>query len=63
MTRGEKAFAQRMRGLGAGLRDSARGICDIFLGGVESKQSLMEQFLDIKKSMSDFVGRLLKEIA
>jgi hypothetical protein len=60
---GEKAFAQRMKGLGAGLRDSARGICDIFLGGVESKQSLMEQFLDIKKSMSDFVGRLLKEIA
>ena len=58
---GEKAFAQRMRDLDAGLRDSANGMCDIFLGGVESKQCLMERFLDIKKSIQDIVTNILRK--
>ncbi len=48
----EKAFASRMKNLGAGLRDSAEGTQDIFLGGVESKEALISRFLDIKKAIA-----------
>jgi len=58
---GEKAFAKRMKDLGAGLQESASGVCDIFLGGVESKQSLMERFLDIKKSIADILTNLVRK--
>lgn len=58
---GEKAFAQRMKDLGAGLQESASGVCDIFLGGVESKQSLMERFLDIKKSIADILTNFVRK--
>lgn len=57
---GEKAFSQRMKDLGAGLRESASGEQDIFLGGVESKESLMARFLDIKKSVSDVLSKFYK---
>jgi len=57
---GEKAFAQRMKDLGAGLRASARGEQDIFLGGVESKESLLNRFLEIKKSITDILSKLGK---
>jgi hypothetical protein len=55
---GEKAFASRMKGLGAGLRDSADGNMDIFLGGVETKDSLMRRFLDLKKAISEVMENL-----
>lgn len=58
---GEKAFAKRMKDLGAGLQESASGVCDIFLGGVESKQSLMERFLDIKKSIADILTNFVRK--
>lgn len=57
---GEKAFAQRMKDLGAGLRASARGEQDIFLGGVESKESLLNRFLEIKKSITDILLKIGK---
>lgn len=57
---GEKAFAQRMKDLGAGLRASASGEQDIFLGGVESKESLLNRFLEIKKSITDILSKLGK---
>lgn len=57
---GEKAFAQRMKDLGAGLRASASGEQDIFLGGVESKESLLNRFLEIKKSITDILFKLGK---
>ena len=57
---GEKAFVQRMKDLGAGLRASARGEQDIFLGGVESKESLLNRFLEIKKSITDILFKLGK---
>lgn len=57
---GEKAFAQRMKDLGAGLRASASGEQDIFLGGVESKESLLNRFLEIKKSIADILSKLGK---
>lgn len=55
---GEKAFASRMKNLGAGLKHSAEGEMDIFLGGVETKQSLMERFLTIQKSITDILTTL-----
>ena len=55
---GEKAFASRMKNLGAGLKHSAEGEMDIFLGGVETKQSLMERFLSIQKSITDILTTL-----
>lgn len=57
---GEKAFAQRMKDLGAGLRDSAAGEQDIFLGGVISKESLLDRFLEIKKSIAGILSKLGK---
>lgn len=57
---GEKAFAQRMKDLDAGLRASASGEQDIFLGGVESKESLLNRFLEIKKSITDILSKLGK---
>lgn len=57
---GEKAFAQRMKDLGAGLRDSAAGEQDIFLGGVISKESLFDRFLEIKKSIAGILSKLGK---
>ena len=57
---GEKAFAQRMKDLGAGLRASASGEQDIFLGDVESKESLLNRFLEIKKSITDILSKLGK---
>lgn len=58
---GEKAFAQRMKDLGAGLRDSAAGKQDIFLGGVESKESLLDRFLEIKKSIAGILSKIAKK--
>lgn len=55
---GEKAFASRMKNLGAGLKHSAEGEMDIFLGGVETKQSLMERFLTIQKAITDILTTL-----
>lgn len=55
---GEKAFASRMKNLEAGLKHSAEGEMDIFLGGVETKQSLMERFLTIQKSITDILTTL-----
>jgi len=55
---GEKAFASRMKNLGEGLKHSAEGEMDIFLGGVETKQSLMERFLTIQKSITDILTTL-----
>lgn len=57
---GEKAFAQRMKDLGAGLRTSASGEQDIFLGDVESKESLLNRFLEIKKSIAGILSKLGK---
>ena len=55
---GEKAFAARMKNLGAGLKHSADGEMDIFLGQVETKQSLMERFLTIQKAITDILTNL-----
>ena len=55
---GEKAFAARMKNLGAGLKHSADGEMDIFLGQVETKQTLMERFLAIQKSITGILTNL-----
>ena len=55
---GEKAFAVRMKNLGAGLKHSADGEMDIFLGQVETKQTLMERFLAIQKSITGILTNL-----
>lgn len=46
--KGEKLFADKMKDLGAGLNESASGQIDIFLGGVETKEELMNRILDVK---------------
>lgn len=58
---GEKAFSLRMKNMGAGLQNSADGEMDIFLGGVESKENLMKRFLDIKKSIQDFLTAFVQK--
>ena len=58
---GEKAFAQRMKDLGAGLQSSANGEQDIFLSGVESKDSLMKRFLGLQKSISNILSSLFEK--
>lgn len=58
---GEKAFSLRMKNMGAGLQNSADGEMDIFLGGVESKENLMKRFLDIKKSIQDFLTAIVQK--
>jgi hypothetical protein len=58
---GEKAFANRMKDLGTGLQQSANGEMDIFIGGVESKQSLMEKFLEIKKSVQELLTNIVRK--
>lgn len=58
---GEKAFSSRMKNMGAGLQNSADGEMDIFLGGVESKENLMKRFLDIKKSIQDFLTAIVQK--
>ena len=39
---------------------SASGEQDIFLGGVESKESLLNRFLEIKKSIAGILSKLGK---
>ena len=58
---GEKVFSLRMKNMGAGLQNSADGEMDIFLGGVESKENLMKRFLDIKKSIQDFLTAIVQK--
>ena len=58
---GEKAFSLRMKNMGAGLQNSADGEMDIFLGGVESKENLMKRFLDIKKSIQNFLTAIVQK--
>ena len=58
----EKAFAARMKGLSAGLRDSAEGLQDIFLEGVETKDALMRRFLEMKKALALAVKNALEKV-
>jgi len=54
---GEKKFAERMKNLNAGCRESSNGAMDIFLGGVESKETLLSRWLDIKDSVKKSVKK------
>ena len=58
---GEKKFANRMKELGAGCRESASGAMDIFLGEVESKESLLKKFLDIKDTVKKAFDRFFAQ--
>lgn len=58
----EKAFAARMKGLSAGLRDSAEGLQDIFLEGVETKDALMRRFFEMKKALALAVKNALEKV-
>jgi hypothetical protein len=47
----QKAFAQFMQDINAGLKVGANGEADIFLGGVETKEQILSRFLGLKKSI------------
>ena len=47
----QKDFAQFMQNMNGGLRPAANGEADIFFGGVESKEQIVNRFLGIKKSI------------
>jgi hypothetical protein len=47
----QKAFAEFMQAMNGGLKYSANGEADIFLGGVESRDDILSRFLNIKKAV------------
>lgn len=59
----EKGFAEFMNELDGSLQISANGEADIFLGGVETKDQILERVLSIKKSLNEWLKRFLKKIA
>lgn len=47
----QKGFAEFMQSMNGGLRPAANGEADIFFGGVETKEQIVNRFLGIKKSI------------
>lgn len=47
----QKEFAAFMSGMNGGLRPAANGEGDIFFGGIETKEQIVNRFLGIKKSV------------
>ena len=47
----QKSFAEFMQTMNGGLRPAANGEADIFLGGTESKEDIVNRVLSIKKSV------------
>lgn len=56
----QKAFAEFMQEMNGGLRPAANGEADIFFGGVESKEDIVDRILHIKqtvkKALDKFFG-------
>jgi hypothetical protein len=52
----QKSFAEFMQTMNGGLKPAANGEADIFLGGVESREDILANMLNLKKS----IGRALE---
>jgi len=48
----QKGFAEFMQTMNGGLKYAANGECDIFIGGVESREDILSRFLDLKKAVT-----------
>lgn len=59
---GEKNFADKMKSLQAGLRESANGSQDIFLGGCETKDEVINRIFELKKSIQRVLTSLFSVI-
>ena len=49
----QKGFAEFMQTMNCGLKFAAAGEADIFCGGVETREEILERILAMKKSLSD----------
>ncbi|MGL4981254.1 MAG: hypothetical protein ACRC4W_00090, partial [Treponemataceae bacterium] len=58
----QKSFSEFMRTLNGGLKYSANGEVDIFLGDVESKEDILSRMLNIKSSIKKSVSDILNNI-
>jgi hypothetical protein len=52
----QKTFAEFMQKMNGSLKFAAAGEADIFLGGVESKDDILDRFLTIKKAVSELLN-------
>jgi hypothetical protein len=51
----QKGFAVFMQKMNGGLRPAANGEADIFLGGVESREDILANMLNLKKSIANVI--------
>lgn len=56
----QKAFAEFMQEMNGGLRPAANGEADIFLGGTESKEDIVDRILNIKKTVKKALDRFFR---
>jgi hypothetical protein len=56
----QKAFAEFMTTMNGGLKIGASGQVDIFAGGAESKEDILNRFLNLKKSIWNILSFLRK---
>lgn len=56
----QKSFAEFMQIMNGGLRPAANGEADIFLGGTESKEDIVDRILNIKKTVKKALDRFFR---
>lgn len=54
----QKGFAEFMQSMNGGLRPAANGEADIFFGGVETKEQIVNRFLGLKKSVQAILSQV-----
>ena len=58
----QKSFAEFMLEMNGGLRPAANGEADIFLGGTESKEDIVNRILHIKKAVQKALKSFISHI-
>lgn len=54
----QKEFAEFMKSINGGLKPAANGEADIFLGGIESRDEILNRYLNIKKSVWEILNSI-----
>ena len=54
----QKAFAEFMQTMNGGLKYAANGEADIFIGGVESRDDILNRFLSLKKAVLEVMKQI-----
>jgi hypothetical protein len=52
----QKEFAAFMQSINGGLRYAANGEADVFLGGTESRESILSRLLQVKKALAEILN-------